>query len=243
MKSLLCSGLAAIALFSFVLVRQQYHQRQTGLSKIETADLSQPPARSNTSVSIPSERVAGRIKALNGFSWHYGYDIGLKDDKVVIQVRINLLPGEGVSKPDIERVEPSWERGIERIWSDKFSLETSSGKKYPVVIDVTFRGPEFHHDVIVRPGSGGTDELNWNLLDTSERVAHEFGHMIGLFDEYDKGALAPQNPLIDSGSIMTSDPGQGVIARERHFEPFRRWFVRKTMMSNVRIIHEQATYE
>lgn len=184
------------------------------------------------------------MEALNGFAWYYGYDIRLKDNELVVSVGINLIPARGVTRPEIERVKPFWEEGIEQIWSEKFALETISGQRYPVVVDVSFKGPEFHHDVIVRPGSGGgTDELNWNILDSPERVAHEFGHMIGLFDEYERGALAPQNAVIDSGSIMTSNPGKGAMTHARHYEPFRRWFVGKTMMSNVRIIHEKANHE
>ena len=230
-------------LFSILIACQEYDQGQAGFSEFEPAGFFPPSTSSNAPVSIPVERVANRMEALNGFSWHYGYDIRLKDNELLVSVGINLIPARGVTRPEIESVEPFWEEGIEQIWSEQFALETISGQRYPVLVDVSFKGPGFHHDVIVRPGSGGTDELNWNVLDSPERVAHEFGHMIGLFDEYERGALALQNAVIDSGSIMTSNPGEGAMARERHFEPFRRWFVGKTMMSNVRIIHEKENHE
>ncbi|MBW1900049.1 MAG: hypothetical protein JRJ20_00275 [Deltaproteobacteria bacterium] len=243
MKLLLRLGIAAIALFSLLIAWQEHDQGRAGFLEVEPAGFSHPSSSSNAPVSIPIERVAHRMEGLNGFAWNYAYDLRLKDNKLVVSVGINLIPARGVTRPEIERVEPFWEKGIEQIWSEKFALETISEQRYPVVVDVSFKGPEFHHDVIVRPGSGGTDELNWNILDNPKRVAHEFGHMIGLFDEYERGALAPQNAVIDSGSIMTSNPGEGAMARERHFEPFRRWFIGKTMMSNVRIIHEKANHE
>ena len=187
--------------------------------------------------SIPRETVTGRMAAQNGFAWNYGYDINVEDSILIVRVAINLIPARGITRPELERVKPLWEQGIERIWSNKFALKTQ-GRRYPIVIDASFRGPKFHHDVIVRPGSGPSDELNWNILDSPELVAHEFGHMIGMYDEYEKGALAPQDVVIDPDSIMTSNPGEGAATHARHYEEFRKWFIGKTMMSNVRIIHE-----
>lgn len=188
--------------------------------------------------SIPRETVSGRMAAQNGFAWNYGYDINVENSTLIVRVAINLIPARGIRRPELERVKPLWEQAIERIWSNKFALETTQGRRYPIVIDASFRGPKFHHDVIVRPGSGPSDELNWNILDSPELVAHEFGHMIGMYDEYEKGALAPQDAVIDPDSIMTSNPGEGATTHARHYEKFRRWFIGKTMMSNVRIIRE-----
>ena len=189
------------------------------------------------------ETITGRKRTNNGFAWKYGYDVAIQNGDLIVRVSVNLIPAGGVTMRELDRVKPSWEEGIERIWSHRFSLKTGSGKQYPIIMDVVFRGPRFHHDVIVRPGSGRSDELNWNILDSPELVSHEFGHMIGMFDEYHKGALAPRGAIIDRASIMTSNPGEGAASHARHYEPFRRWFVSKTMMSNVRIIHEKGNHE
>jgi len=194
-------------------------------------------------VSIPRETLSGRLEAENGFVWRYGYDIGFNGKNLVVQVKVNLVPAGGVTVPMLRQVTPVWEEGIEGIWGHRFVLETPSGRRYPIVIDVSFRGPSFHHDVIVRPGAGGTDALNWNIQDSPELVAHEFGHLIGQFDEYVKGAQAPNAAMVDPESIMASNPGVNAKSRARHFDPFRKWFVGKTKTDNVRIIHEKGIRE
>jgi hypothetical protein len=67
--------------------------------------------------------------------------------------------------------------------------------------------------------------------------------MIGMYDEYEKGALAPENAVIDPYSIMASNPGEGAATHARHYEPFRKWFIDKTMISNVRTVHEKTNHE
>jgi hypothetical protein len=193
--------------------------------------------------SIPLESVAGRKEAINQFSWNYGYDIKVQNGQLIVRAAINLVPASGVRRPDLDKVKPIWEKGIERIWGHKYALQATANRQYPIVIDVSFRGPRFHHDVIVRPGFGRTDELNWNINDSPEIVAHEFGHMLGLYDEYERGALASRDAVIDPASIMASNPVEGAVSRERHYETFRRWFMSKSMMSDVRIIHEKGNHE
>lgn len=185
--------------------------------------------------SIPPETVTGRMTAGNGFLWRYGYDIALRGDRVFVHVAINLIPAGDVTRPELDRVKDAWERGIERIWSERFALETPSGQYYPIVIHVTFTGSRFHHDVIVHRGGRNTDQLNWNLLNSLEDAAHEFGHMLGLFDEYRGGATAPQGEVIDSMSIMTGG-AKGRATYARHYEGFRAWLVSRTGLSGVSLV-------
>lgn len=191
---------------------------------------------------IPPETIAGRITANNGFVWNYGYDIELEDSALLVHVAINLIPAGGATKPEIDRIKSAWEAGIERIWSRRFSLVTPSGKQYPIVVDVTFKGSRFHHEVIVRPGGGHSNELNWNIPDSPEIAAHEFGHMIGAFDEYRRGAIAPRGAIIDNTSIMTSK-STGGTSYARHYEGFRTWFIKKTGWGDVSLIHNHRKEE
>lgn len=185
---------------------------------------------------IPVETVTGRITAMNGFVWNYGYDIEQKDNRVFVHVAINLVPADDVTRPELDRVKDKWEAGIERIWSDRFSLVTPSGEQYPVVIDAVFNGTRSHYDVIVSRNGGRTDELNWNLMISPEAAAHEFGHMIGAFDEYRGGAVAPDTEITDRTSIMTGGPDKGRETYARHFEGIRRWFADKTGLSGVSLM-------
>ncbi len=187
-------------------------------------------------VDIPAETVAGRITAMNGFVWNYGYDIGQKGSSVVVHVAINLIPSADVTRPELDRVRDKWEAVIERIWSDRFMLVTTAGERFPVMIDVTFSGMKFHHDVIVFRNGGRTDELNWNLLISPEVVAHEFGHMIGAFDEYRGGAIAQTAGITDRTSIMTGGLDRGSKTFARHYEGIQRWFMEKRGLTTVSLI-------
>lgn len=217
MKALLCHFARVIALLVALLVSQGVAEAQADICP------------------IPAETVTGRVTAQNGFAWNYGYDIDLKDGMLLVNVAINLIPAGGVTRPELDRVKPAWEAGIERIWSEQFALETPSGQRYPIIVDVTFKGPRFHHEVVVRPGGGRSDELNWNLLDSPELAAHEFGHMLGVFDEYRRGAIAPQSGIIDTTSIMTSNPTAG-MTYARHYKEFLAWFVNKSKLRDVALV-------
>lgn len=182
------------------------------------------------------ERVAGELHARNGFSWHYAYDIGVQSDCVRVHVGIRLVPAAGVRRVDLERVVPLWQAGIERVWSGRFALAVPDGRRLPIVVDVRFNDPHFHHAVIVRPGTGGTNQLNWKLLDSPALVAHEFGHMLGVFDEYPHGGTAPDGDWLDPQGIMGLTPTSGSVARARHFEGLLQWFVAGTGAHGTRLV-------
>lgn len=177
--------------------------------------------------AIVAETLTGRLSAKNGFSWRYSYDIAFRESKVFVHVAIHLIPAGGVTKLELDRAKTTWEQGIEETWSNEFSIGTMSGQKYPIIVDVTFNGSWFHHDVIVRPGGGRSEVIHWNILDSPAIVAHEFGHMIGVYDEYKRGAIDPQLKTIDATSIMTSNPTAGVTYA-RHYKQFLAWFSEKT---------------
>ncbi len=58
-----------------------------------------------------------------------------------------------------------------------------------------------YHVVAVHAGSGGTDESNWYTMDPGNIAAHEFGHMLGLPDEYASGDCSGRSP-VGTGTIM-----------------------------------------
>ncbi len=179
-------------------------------------------------LNVPLETVSGRISAKNGFAWKYRYRIGLVGGCVVVKVAVTLIPADGVSRVRLNRAKTLWEDAIERVWSRKFGIKTPEGRVYPIVIDVSFKGGRFDYEVVVRPGTGKTDQLNWGLMDPPELIAHEFGHMIGEYDEYGSGGLSPDSPIIDGTSIMWRYPGEKSIAFKRHYRRFLKWFVKET---------------
>lgn len=69
-------------------------------------------------------------------------------------------------------------------------------------MDVTTTGP-FDQTVTVHKGDGRADMTNWYETDTASINAHEFGHMLGLFDEYIGGAVDQYpNPTLSNDGLM-----------------------------------------
>ena len=179
--------------------------------------------------SISGRHTSGR------YSWLYGYRINLDENRLLVRVGIHLVAAPGVTGVQLAGVQPEWEKEIERVWSNHFALETQN-KTYPIVVDAVFKGPSLQHDVIVLPGGGRrTDELTWHIMDSPQTAAHEFGHMLGLYDEYMGGAVDPLQKITDPGSIMTSAPVAGA-SRIRHYERFRQWFRTETGQEYVKLI-------
>ncbi|NOQ15152.1 MAG: hypothetical protein GQ583_11840 [Methyloprofundus sp.] len=201
-----------------------------------TAGLSTNVAYAETALqSDIKETIKHKIVGLNGFSWYYGFDIELKKQVILLNVAINLIPAPGVSRVELSQTKSIWKKAIENTWSNQYAIKTNTGAIYPILITVSFRALSFHHSVIVRPGKGSSDELNWNVRDSQQTVAHEFGHMLGAFDEYLHGANDPANPIIDSSSIMSSLPKSGKIYA-RHFHKIQAWFLTKTAEEVVQLI-------
>jgi hypothetical protein len=191
--------------------------------------------RSGHNLDIPRETVSGRIDAQNGYSWRYGYSVELKEGLLLVDVDVNLIPMGSVSGFDVERVRPGWEACVEQVWSRQFALETSHGHSYPIIIDMRFTVSSPFHKVLVRPGGGGDDALNWKIWSDPELIAHEFGHLLGVYDEYKSGGTDPEGAKEDKTSIMTLNPTPQCRTYARHYLRFRDWFVARTGMRDVAI--------
>ena len=104
------------------------------------------------------------------------------------------------------------ERNIERIWNNQFVVvDTANNATFPALVDVITTGPAFDQLVTVRAGAGRANVTEWFLEDTAAENAHEFGHMLGLYDEYPGGAVrSPGSILSDTGLMglgaLTSTP-------------------------------------
>ena len=97
------------------------------------------------------------------------------------------------------------ERLLQFAWYEGYfdhrNLRTESGKRLE----------------IIHAGRWNPDQHNWYVNSPPTIIAHEIGHMIGAYDEYRGGALSPDQPLIDTNSIMGSRAEKGV-AIPRHLD-------------------------
>ncbi len=70
---------------------------------------------------------------------------------------------------------------------------------------------------------------NWFDTSDAQTVAHEFGHMLGNFDEYWGGGINTTTYLTDYKNLMgtsaTLSLGEGMKAL--YYQPFRTWLAAK----------------
>ena len=126
-----------------------------------------------------------------------------------------------VSMPTLKKLQEQWEQEIEGKWNDRFEIDCGCLEKpLKVVFDVRFVDHGGHHVIAVLPGAGRSAADTWYEVEESGVAAHEFGHLLGLNDEY-KESHCPRRPGRNDNSIM-DDYSRGV-PKKRHFEQFARW--------------------
>lgn len=155
------------------------------------------------------------------FEWSSGYDISFVNQVLHIEINIQL---EGDDPGDALRQQ--WEDGIEGIWSNKYDI-AEGNYKYPIKLQVNWENADPHHIVNVH-SSGDSMFFNmnnwyivcpWGAQYHDETAAHEAGHMLGLYDEYNNGALDPDTLFTCTYSLM-ADFGP---TRNWHYEQILEW--------------------
>lgn len=191
---------------------------------------------------IDTETVSYRVST-GGFAWTASYDIGFVNQNLLIDVDV-FLSGDDPGN-DLRNI---WEQGIESIWSNTFDIFDGTFY-YDTLFNVdwlsTSAGAD--HTVIVHTGNGNVNKVDWYTGSPSgwpysyqdEMAAHEFGHMIGLFDEYNGGALDPVTKLIRPNSIM----GQNLAAPQiDHFDAFMSWTSAKSGAQSLSLVSDRGDH-
>lgn len=167
-------------------------------------------------ITFDYEHVSGsRYSAPYG--WAYSYDIGFIDDALRVDIDI-ALHGAAVADALLSR----WESGIESIWStNRFSV--------PILFNVDW--VTLGYDYLVRVVDDGgrwnmrtwytVGAANWGDSYQEEVAAHEYGHMLSLWDEYTGGAVNPATGLVGTGGLMHTLSG-GTL--DSYYDPFLDWY-------------------
>jgi hypothetical protein len=177
------------------------------------------------------------------FDWKTRYEIVHSRTELKITVRLKL---KGVEASAAHR--KMWIDGISGHWNGKFHLENADGNRLAVVFAPQFVESGEHNEVEVHaPPIGRADSGNWYAGPTlnadptkpdstsGDVAAHEFGHLVGLEDEYHLSAAEfkrimgrdataadadPQGIGYRGGALMGSSAGD---VEARHLSAFVTW--------------------
>ncbi len=189
------------------------------------------------------QKVEARISSPAGFTWDVSYEAIFDGSSLVKHVEIDFLFRDVLGFTPAQKT--AWkndaEMAIESIWNDKYRIvDTVNGRSFALAVDVTQEGyprpglPNvFDQAVTVLPQPGDCasrpnaldcrdNMLNW-FVDSSDTIkAHEFGHMIGLYDEYVGGAVDKLNnaTLSDDGLMGLGALSDAPAFYARYFQSY-----------------------
>lgn len=188
------------------------------------------------------------------YRWKYAFDAEIKNGVFTITRRMQfrtshvVRPGANPTRADVDR----WKAEVESIWDKKWKVHrTACARGHGCRCDPDNGCCSFNIHIKWKNGPGhGSVDLNagandpngwaadywWTSnnwwMQTTENLgevrAHEFGHLIGMYDEYPEGACEEISPGVrpfscEQPSIMCS----GKIVYERHMKEFKDWFDEK----------------
>lgn len=139
----------------------------------------------------------------------YGWTARFEQAWTHVKVRIRLNPDANVSDQTIADLRQTWKAQIEDAWSNRFGCSRAGELTCPLTFEVTFVRRGEHHVVRVSPGPGRSNMGRWYTT-VGICAAHEYGHMLGLVDEY-SDPVCPDRDPVNTGNIM--DDCAGIIAR------------------------------
>jgi hypothetical protein len=169
--------------------------------------------------TFPWEHISGH-RSSPPYGWNYSYDIGFYNDTLMIDVDVRLTGFDAG-----ETLKGRWESGIESLWStDRLEV--------PIAFNVDWVTADFDQTVIVANSTARWDMTHWYTIGAGgwgdayqEKVAaHEFGHMISMYDEYTGGAIDPVTKRVDTGGVMCTLNG-GTL--DYYYDPFLDWYHEK----------------
>ncbi|WP_199609778.1 hypothetical protein [Flocculibacter collagenilyticus] len=184
---------------------------------------------------ISPEKISERFTS-GRYGWNSNYDISFINQDLIVDVDV-YLAGANASTALLN----TWKTGIKSIWGDSFDIFDGT-YFYDIVFNIDwvtqYSSNDFDYVLNVHEGSGRANMTNWynnsNWTEWYHRrvAAHEFGHMVGIYDEYAGGAVDPQTGLTRNDSIM----GGGTKPYVDHYDRFVSWLGVNTGIATLSVV-------
>jgi hypothetical protein len=164
-------------------------------------------------------------------AWTASYDVEFTDGECIVTVFAAFNRDADVTEAQENRMRRRARRAIERLWDNRFELEDrDSGEVFPLRFRFIKVERRPHLTINVHSGNGTDNRRNWFIDSSPTDHAHEFGHQIGMYDEYVDATVANRATAASPGihtdhSIMGDYPNEGVLrarARLRHGQRLAR---------------------
>jgi hypothetical protein len=209
-------------------------------------------SESRTTPKYVQKNIPGKgliwVKTTTNYGWDVTYGIGIKRGVLRVRKMVKFELKNGAQLTSVRK--RAWAREIHRVWDKKWKLHRKKCKRgdscncpndncccmFPVRIRCEWGSG---HGKKVELHKGANDANGWgsgnwwyshkwwegrkNVPKTVR--AHEFGHLIGMYDEYPAGACDPARKFTN---VPTSIMNVGSTTYSRHMQDFHAWFEKKT---------------
>jgi hypothetical protein len=135
----------------------------------------------------------------------FGWTAAFEQTWSHIIIRIMLNPDAGISNATMNTLRNTWSNGIQTTWSNRWGVGHVGEVTCPLTFEVQWVTTNQHHIVRVRSGSGRANMGTWFTNDSGNVAAHEFGHMLGLVDEYSEPSVCPNRSPVNTGTVMDNN--------------------------------------
>lgn len=135
----------------------------------------------------------------------FGWTAAFEQTWSHIVIRIRLNPDSGISAATMTNLRTTWQTSIQNIWSNRWGCGRAGECTCPFTFEVQWVTTNQHHSVTVHQGPGRANMLNWYTTNGGNVAAHEYGHMLGLVDEYYENPPCPDRNPVNTGTIMDNN--------------------------------------
>lgn len=128
--------------------------------------------------------------------------------EIVVRIKLdNLADADAV---ELSRLRDNWHFGIIGKWDNQFALSDTGSL---LRVRVEWVDEDEHYTVQVVKGPERSNMLVWDTLDDGHVASHEFGHMVGLKDEYAYNLTTCQDRSPVNTNTVMEVPRQPVVQR------------------------------